>query len=259
MKAVPAGKGRNAVRLWPVRCSHAEAPLCITRPLPPLSPQAEAAGQDGGVLQTHLRGRPAHGAAGQVPGKRSEPIPQERTPPLDWVRGAPFSVCLSLGVSHAVDREPSGRGGWRGAPERGRPPSDSSSALTLLRPLPLESQPGLQNPHHTLRPQREPRGTGPDRLLDPHRAPLKDLGRAVRGPSNLPCCPRFSFLHVPSGIQAALLLWSYLYVGKESSRKTVSEPLPSSAPSPVPTCLLFSCPSPDWLQVKNRGPASRSS
>lgn len=99
MKAVPAGKGRNAVRLWPpVRGSHTEAPLCITRPLPPLSPQAEAAGQDGGVLQTHLRGRPPHGAAGQVPGKRSEPIPQERTPPCDWARGGlPFPrVCLSV-------------------------------------------------------------------------------------------------------------------------------------------------------------------
>lgn len=97
------------------------APPCITA-APPLSPQAEAAGQDGRVLQTHLRGRPAHGAAGEVPGKPPSPP-----------AGAPASGSPLAGEA-----------------ERGGPLSDPSSALSLLHPLPLDGQPGLQTPH-TLR------------------------------------------------------------------------------------------------------------
>lgn len=223
---------------------------CITRPLSPLSPQAEAAGQDGGVLQTHLRRRPPHGAAGQVPGKRSEPVPQGRTPPYDRLRGAPLarSVCLSLGVCHAVDREPSG--GWRGAPEGANPCLTAPLPSPCSAPCPSRASGGCKIPTRASAHRGSPRAQAlsTSGILTSER--LKDAGqenRTLKAVGDIPACPcwpRFSFPHVPSTIQAALLCGRILALGRKAAERWSCclfppQPLPRSPPvSPVFTPVI---------------------
>ena len=213
---------------------------CITRPLSPLSPQAEAAGQDGGVLQTHLRRRPPHGAAGQVPGKRSEPVPQGRTPPYDRLRGAPLarSVCLSLGVCHAVDREPSG--GWRGAPEGVNPCLTAPLPSPCSAPCPSRASGGCKIPTRASAHRGSPRAQALSTsgiLTSERRGPGKQDVEGGGGHSSLPLLATLLFPACAQHNPGRPVVWPYPCFGKESSRKMVLLPLPSSAPAPVSTRL----------------------
>lgn len=148
-------KGRNAV--W-VSCTVQPCwGLCITRPLR-ISPQAEAAGQDGRVLQTHLRRRPPHGAAGQVPGKCSEPIPAGLTPSLWPELAGPLSPLPCAPLLVWVTSGPWALGSSCGEPLRGQIP-----VWFLLcphpPPLPAPRASRAESPPAS-RPQREPSSTG---------------------------------------------------------------------------------------------------